>query len=941
MFHKLLSLFSAAALISTSVSFSAFADAADSSIDLHTISCVAEDDPSEYGYLNYKLIDENGNEFEPFNLKSGIEKELQGTLPAKYSLVDAGYLPPVRNQGSEGSCWAHAGMAMAESSMIMQRLASASSVDYSEKHLAWFAIGASAPAGDPLYGDFSGLGTSAAYDGGGNMVDVMFTLMSWIGVEQESAVPYRDFGSGVDESYRYHSYAHLQNVNQYDKTDMVSIKNAIMRDGAVQIAYYASSNYLTPNSAGYAAYYCPTSYTSNHSITVVGWDDNFSKSNFTVGGTPSSNGAWLCRNSWGPSWGTNGYFYMSYEDATVGGFASLTMEPTSNYGKVYQYDGGCTHSGGYVYSYNAVSSTGISGAANVFTASDNDELTAVSYYTPAAGLKYTIKIYNNLTGNTPGTGTLVSAATVSGTADYAGYHTVKLNTNVPITKGKKFAVSVDLYNSSTGVHYAVTDMNNPGSGLSYFCLGGSWEDCTDYAAGYKTANIRVKAYTKSAGAEKPANVKATPGDGNVTVTWSPVTSADAYHVFIYYNGNFAEVDTITDGRTTSTIYGLVNGETYGFLVLAQRGDAWSEFTNADIVYATPLSSKPYTIAYAGDSCACVQWTNSGADEYHVFIYYKGNYAELATVPAGTTEYPVYGLVNGETYGFLVLGVKNGVWSEFTEADNAYATPGYAVAQPVTKAYAGDSCAFVQWTDTRADEYHVFIRYNDAYAELATLPAGTTEYPVYGLVNGETYGFLVLGVKNGVWSEFTESDNVYATPGYAVTQPVAKAFGGDHCACVQWIDTGADEYHVFIYYNGAYAELATLPAGTTEYPVYGLRAGETYGFLVLGVKDGVWSEFTAADHAYATTLGVARPYVIAYAGNSCANVRWTDTGADEYHVFIYYNGAYAELATVPAGTFEWNVFGLVNGETYGFLVLAVKDGQWSEFNEATDNYYITL
>ena len=117
------------------------------------------------------------------------------------------------------------------------------------------------------------------------MVDIMFTMMSWIGAEEESNVPYADFNSGVDESYRYHSYAHLQNVNLYDEKDINSIKEAIMRDGAVQISYYASSNYLTKNSGEYTAYYCPNGYTSNHSITVVGWDDNFSKSNFRTGST--------------------------------------------------------------------------------------------------------------------------------------------------------------------------------------------------------------------------------------------------------------------------------------------------------------------------------------------------------------------------------------------------------------------------------------------------------------------------------------------------------------------------------------------------------------------------------------------------------------------------------------------------------------------------------
>lgn len=286
--QKFVSLFSAAAVLSTAVSLGARAEVSGSENDApEVITLVADGDASEYGYVHYKYIDENGNEVTP-NLTPTGTLAYHGTLPSKYSMVDRGYLPAVRNQGSEGSCWAHAGMAMAESSMIKQGYASASSVDYSEKHLAWFAVGATAPQGDSLYGDFPGLGAPTAYSAGGNMVDIMFTMMSWIGAEEESNVPYADFNSGVDESYRYHSYAHLQNVNLYDEKDINSIKEAIMRDGAVQISYYASSNYLTKNSGEYTAYYCPNGYTSNHSITVVGWDDNFSKSNFRTGGTPTT-----------------------------------------------------------------------------------------------------------------------------------------------------------------------------------------------------------------------------------------------------------------------------------------------------------------------------------------------------------------------------------------------------------------------------------------------------------------------------------------------------------------------------------------------------------------------------------------------------------------------------------------------------------------------------
>ena len=51
-----------------------------------------------------------------------------------------------------------------------------------------------------------------------------------------------------------------------------------------------------------------------HEVTIIGWDDNFSKDNFADRIKPTSDGAWIAQNSWGETWGDNGVFYISYED---------------------------------------------------------------------------------------------------------------------------------------------------------------------------------------------------------------------------------------------------------------------------------------------------------------------------------------------------------------------------------------------------------------------------------------------------------------------------------------------------------------------------------------------------------------------------------------------------------------------------------------------------
>lgn len=38
---------------------------------------------------------------------------------------------------------------------------------------------------------------------------------------------------------------------------------------------------------------------ANHAVTIVGWDDSYSKENFNAEHQPPADGAWIVKNSWG------------------------------------------------------------------------------------------------------------------------------------------------------------------------------------------------------------------------------------------------------------------------------------------------------------------------------------------------------------------------------------------------------------------------------------------------------------------------------------------------------------------------------------------------------------------------------------------------------------------------------------------------------------------
>ncbi|MDR3190775.1 MAG: C1 family peptidase [Lactobacillaceae bacterium] len=110
-----------------------------------------------------------------------------------------------------------------------------------------------------------------------------------------------------------------------------AIKKALLKSGGVGYAFNAYT--VKPGEDGFVAgYYNPDTaalYTEptndetltisateniNHVTLIVGYDDNYAKTNFNPAHRPQHNGAFLVRNSWGTAFGQAGYFWVSYED---------------------------------------------------------------------------------------------------------------------------------------------------------------------------------------------------------------------------------------------------------------------------------------------------------------------------------------------------------------------------------------------------------------------------------------------------------------------------------------------------------------------------------------------------------------------------------------------------------------------------------------------------
>lgn len=447
-------------------------------------------------------------------------------LEKSYDPRKSGKVTPARLQRSN-TCWAFSTLAAAEQSLVAKGLADPEKIDLSEAHLTYFFYHS---VEDPL-GNTAGDGNHNIsnvdfMEAGSNTIFSTFALAGWVGAAKEEAAPFESLTAqtSYEKDLAYSGEAHLQNAYWINFSDVDAsrvVKQMIRKFGAAAVNLYFHDDYFDAKSG---AYYFPldSGQADNHSAAIVGWDDDYPRENFREGCRPKEDGAWIVKNSYGPSWGEEGYFYLSYEDGSVhsGNDAAnrarayvFDFEPADNYDYNYQYDGSA---GAYNATSQGSSLTKVASKgriANVFQArsgTKGETLRAAAFALFDTAVSYQVQIYKNPTDPAdPASGTPQLSEPASGSTSYAGYYTVPLPEPVAINEGDVFSVVVTLEKESGGQIDFFADKsyqngdwisftNEVEKGQSFRFVNGEWEDMAKNGI-----TARVKAFS-TAEARAPA-----------------------------------------------------------------------------------------------------------------------------------------------------------------------------------------------------------------------------------------------------------------------------------------------------------------------------------------------------------------------------------------------------------------------------------------------------
>ncbi|MDQ6721905.1 MAG: fibronectin type III domain-containing protein [Candidatus Dormibacteraeota bacterium] len=277
-------------------------------------------------------------------------------------------------------------------------------------------------------------------------------------------------------------------------------------------------------------------------------------------------------------------------------------------------------------------------------------------------------------------------------------------------------------------------------GASHHTVTGTFDGKTG------TASLVVTARVPGA----PTAVSATPGDRSAVVNWTVPADNGGSPITGYAVTSSPTGGTPVISGTTATVFGLTNGTTYSFTVVATNlaGNSVPSVPSSAVTPRTVPGAPTAVSATPGNGSAVVTWTAPADNGGSPITGYSVTSSPTGGTPviSGTTA-TVPALTNGTPYTFTVVATNlagNSVPSVASSAVTPRTVPGSPTAVAAT---AGNGSAVVSWTSPADNGGSPITGYTvTSSPDNKTAASSGMSATVSGLTNGTAYTFTVVATN---------------------------------------------------------------------------------------------------------------------------------------------------------------------------------------------------
>lgn len=437
----------------------------------------------------------------------------------------------------------------------------------------------------------------------------------------------------------------------------------------------------------------------------------------------------------------------------------------------------------------------------------------------------------------------------------------------------------------------------------------------------------------------PTSVLVTPGDSQLTVSWSEPTSDGGDTITEYTVTATAGATSATCGWTTGsltcTISSLTNGTSYAVTVVATNsiGDSdpsTTQFGTPNVAPDTPTISS----VVPGNQSLTVTWTAPSNDGTAITGYTATAVDGLSTVTCTTAllTCTITGLVNGTEYSVSL--VASNAAGPSTESDPLTGTPVSVPGAPtdvqLTRVFDGITVTWTAPTLNGGDaitSYTVTASPNDASGDVTcswTTGDGALTCDLSDVSNTANYSIVVVAT-NTVGDSAGSSPattNGYSAPG----APTISSITPGNTTLTLSITpgtTGGLSRTDYVYSLDNGVTFTSFATATGPFVITGLANGTTYRVSVAAVNALDTGTFSSRVSGVPATVPSSPRWLHGVRGNTTATLLWNPPVTNGGSTITSYVVSDLHGHTCTTATMTCTVSGLTNGVAYVFYVVAIN------------------